>query len=166
MTSIAEPKRTAAPRPVNAAYRLYVVSAVLGLVGFITSLILLPAAVTAAEQQLQGRSTNGVDVHALALGAAITGAVIGGLIAVAFFVLTLVFAAKMRNGRNWARIVLLVFAALHLIGLLGLALGATPVLSTLLSVLVTVAGVIAAVLTFLPESNVWFRSLKAPAQTF
>ena len=165
MTSIAQPTRTAAPRQVQTAYRLYVASAVLGLIAFVVSLFLLPAAVAAAEQQLQGRTTNGVDVHSIAVGGAIAGAVIGGLVAIAYFVLTLVFAAKMRRGRNWARIVLLVFAALHVLGLVGVATGATPVLTALLSVLVTVLSVIAAVLTFLPESSAWFRSMKETAQT-
>jgi hypothetical protein len=167
MTSTTQPTRAIAPRPVNTSYWLYVVSAVLGLISFIASLIALPAAVAAAEQQLKGSSSsNGVDVHAIAQGAAIGGAVFGGLVAIAYFVLTLVFAAKMRNGRNWARIVLLVFAVLHVLGLIGLVLGTTPVLPALLSVLVTLASTVAAVLSFLPESNAWFRALKAPAQTF
>lgn len=165
MTSTTQPTTAIAPRPVNTSYWLYVASAVLGLVSFIASLIALPAAVAAAEQQLQSSSSNGVDVHAIAQGAAIGGAVFGGLVAVAYFVLTLVFAAKMRNGRNWARIVLLVFAALHVVGLIGLVIGTTPVLPALLSVLVTLASAAAAVLSFLPESNAWFQSRKAPAQT-
>jgi uncharacterized membrane protein YhaH (DUF805 family) len=166
MTSISDTTRTGAPRPVNTSYWLYVTSAVIGLVSFVISLILLPSVVSATEQRFEGQSTHGVDVHAVALGAAIGGAVLGGLIAVAFFVLTLVFAAKMRNGRNWARIVLLVFAVLHVLGLLGLAAGNTPALSAVVSLVVTIAAVAAAILSFLPESNAWFRSTKqvpAPA---
>jgi hypothetical protein len=163
MTSIADSTRTTTPRPVNTAYWLYVVGAVLGLVGFVVSLILLPSVVSAAEHQFQAQDTKGVDVHAVALGAAIGGAVFGGLIAVAFFVLTVVFAAKMRKGRNWARIVLLVFAVLHVLGLAGLATGNTSALSAVLSLLVAIASAVAAVLSFLPESNAWFRAAKPVA---
>jgi hypothetical protein len=165
MTSITEPARTTAPQPVRTAYILYVVSAVLGLVGFAISLAFLPAATAAAEQQLQGQNTQGVDVHAIAVGTAIGAAVIGGIIAIAFAVLTIVFAAKMRKGRNWARIVLLVFAALHVLGLIGLVAGATPILSAVLSLLVAITAAIAAILSFLPESSAWFRSMKAAQPT-
>jgi hypothetical protein len=162
MSSITEPASTTAPQPVRTSSLLYIVSAVLGLIGFVITLVLLPAATSAVEQQLQGQSSSsGVDVHAIAVGSAIGAAVVGGLIAIAFAVLTIVFARKMRNGRNWARIVLLVFAALHVLGLLGLIAGTTPILSALLSVLVAVAAAVAAVLSFLPESSAWFRSVKA-----
>ena len=165
MSSNPASTRAIAPRNVNTAYWLYVVSAVVGLIGFVLTLVLLPAAVTAVEQQYQGRDTGGVDVHAVAVASATGTAIVGGLFAVAFFVLTLVFAAKMRAGRNWARIVLAVFAALHVVGLLSLALGSTPVVSALLSVVVAVLAAIAAILTFLRESNAWFQEQKAARAT-
>lgn len=153
----------AAPSQVTTAYRLYVAAAIVALVGFIVSLFLVPAAIDLAVQQVQtqGTSTNGVDVRAIATGVVIGGMVFAGLIAVAFFVLTLVFARKMRQGRNWARIVLAVFAGLHVIGLFGLVAGTTPLVSALLTVVVAVLSVIAAVLTFLREPNAWFQQQKA-----
>lgn len=152
-----------APRQVSTAYRLYVASAIVALVGFVVSLFLVPAAIDAAVNQVQAQSsgTNGVDVRAVATGAAIGGLVFAGIIAVAFFVLTLVFAGKMRQGRNWARVVLAVFAGLHVLGLFALATGTTPVVSALLSVVVAVLSVAAAVLTFLREPNAWFQQQKA-----
>jgi hypothetical protein len=154
----------AAPGSVVWSYRLYLIGAILGLVGIVLSLVLLPATIDAAVQratgQLQGRSTQGLDVEAITRGSAIAGAVIGVAIAVVFSVLTIVFARKLRQGRNWARIVLVVFAALQVFGILSVfGLGA-------LQFLVVAA---AAVLSFLPASNAWFREHKAlrtaPAST-
>ena len=86
----------------------------------------------------------------IATGAVIGGLVIGTLFAVAFTVLTIVCALKVRRGRDWARIVLAVFAALQVFGVLGSSgIG-------LVHFLVVIA---ALVLSFLPASNAWFRSV-------
>ena len=150
-----------APSTVVWSYRLYLIGAILGLIGLVLSLVLLPAtidtAVQSAKNSLQGRDTQGVDVEALARGTAIGATVLSVVLSVVFTVLIIVFARKLRQGRNWARIVLLVVAVLQLFGVLGgYGLGA-------LHFLVMAA---AAVLSFLPASNAWFRSQKAPAQTF
>jgi hypothetical protein len=58
----------------------------------------------------------------------------------------------MRAGRNWARIVLTVFAGLQIFGILTLyGLGALHLLAVAAAV----------VLSFLPESNTYFRSRSA-----
>ena len=150
-----------APSTVVWSYRLYVIGAILGLIGLVLSLVLLPATIDAAVQSanrsLQGRDTQGVDVEALARGTAIGATVLSVVLSVVFSVLIIVFARKLRQGRNWARIVLLVIAVLQIFGVLGgYGLGA-------LHFLVMAA---AAVLSFLPVSNAWFHSAKAPAQTF
>jgi hypothetical protein len=149
-----------APSTVVWSYRLYLVSAILGLIGIVLTVVLLPASIDAAVQRatqsLQGRNTQGIDVEAFARGTAITGAVLGVVIAIVLSVLTIVFARKLRAGRNWARIVLLVFAVLQLFGIISLfGLGA-------LQFLVAAA---AAVLSFLPASNLWFREAKAARST-
>ncbi|WP_375390189.1 hypothetical protein [uncultured Amnibacterium sp.] len=146
---------TDAPNTVVWAYRLYLVGAALSLIGIVVSLVLLPstidAALEATRRSLQGQDTQGIDIEGIARGAAIGGAVLGAAIAVAFSVLTFVFARKLRQGRNWARIVLAVFAGLQIFGVVGLyGLGA-------LQFLIVAA---AAVLSFLPASNAWFRSRK------
>ena len=150
-----------APSTVVWSYRLYLIGAILGLIGLVLSLALLPATIDAAVQSandsLQGRNTQGVDVESLARGTAIGATVLSVVLSVVFSVLIIVFARKLRQGRNWARIVLLVVAVLQIFGVLGsYGLGA-------LHFLVMAA---AAVLSFLPASNAWFRSAKAPAQTF
>lgn len=166
---------TAAPRPVVAppssvvnAYRLYLVGAALNLVSIVLTFVLLPSLIALATEQAQsgvsGQNTQGVDVAGIATGAAIGAAVFGAVVSVAYIVLTVVFARKMLGGRNWARIVLAVFAGLHLVGLLALALpggAAAGVLAVLLTVLTAVAYVTAAVLSFLASSTLFFRAGKA-----
>jgi hypothetical protein len=158
MSSTTEPITDAAPSTVVWSYRLYLAAAILSLVGIVLTLVLLPAtidaAVATATRSLQGQDTQGLDLEGIARGSAIGGAVLGVVIAVAFSVLTIVFARKLRQGRNWARIVLAVFAGLQIFGVLSLfGVGA----------LQFVLAAVAAVLSFLPASNAWFRSRKPVA---
>jgi predicted ferric reductase len=163
MSASAAPTASAtasAPGSVVWSYRLYLIGAVLGLIGTVLSLVLLPAAIDAAVQSanrsLQGRDTQGVDVEALARGAAIGAVVLGAVLSVIFSVLIIVFARKMLQGRNWARIVLLVFAVLQVFGVLS-----TYGLGALHFLVVAVA----AVLSFLPVSNAWFREARTARTT-
>ncbi|MGT2426132.1 hypothetical protein [Amnibacterium kyonggiense] len=142
----------AAPGSVVWSYRLYIVGAVLGLIGAVVTFIALPAAISAgtdaANRALQGRSTNGVDVASATAGLAVGGAILSAVITLAFSILTIVFARKMLAGRNWARIVLAVFAALQIFGVLGsLGVGALHFVVVL----------VALILSFVPTSNAWFR---------
>jgi hypothetical protein len=152
-----------APTTVTASYWLYIVGAVLGLIGALVLILTIPAQLAIAQdsltRSLQGRDTNGVDVSSLANAAVISGVVIGTIVTVAFSVLTIVFAQKYRQGRNWARIVLAVFAALQIFGAFNIS---TYGVSSLHFVVVLVA----LILSFLPASNAWFRAMKpVPART-
>lgn len=151
---------TAAPSTVTASFWLYVVGAILGIVGAIVLVAILPSQLAAGQDRLnealQGRSTNGVDVNGIASGALIGGAVFSVVLTVVFSVLTLVVARMMRRGRNWARIVLAVIAGLQLFGVAG-TYGAGAV-----HFLVMLA---AAILSFLPASNAWFRAMRPDATT-
>lgn len=149
------PSTAPPPKTVTTAYWLYVVGAVLGLIGAIVSFIALPAvlqqAIDQANRSLQGRDTGGIDVTGLATGSVITGVVIGAVVTLAFTVLTIVFAVKFRQGRNWARIVLAVFAALQIFGVLGTyGIGAVHFLVVLAAL----------ILSFVTPSNVWFREMR------
>lgn len=140
---------TAAPRFVVIAFWLYLVTALTRVIGIIVSATQLPAAKQAAKDQLQssGATTNGVNVDSLVQGAFIAGIVVAVLFTAAF----VVFDLLMRRGANWARIVLLVVTILGITGIAGgYGLGAVGVL----------ASIAAAVLTFLPVSNAWFRAVK------
>jgi hypothetical protein len=145
----------APPRTVTTSFWLHVAGAIIGLVGAAVELVTLPAAIdaagAAARQVAEGRDTNGLDVGAIASGTVIGSVVLSVLLTIAFSVLTIVFARKLLQGRNWARIVLTVFAGLQLFGVIG-AYGVGA-----LHLLVLVAAVI---LGFLPASNAWFRAMK------
>ncbi len=149
---------TSPPTTVTASFWLHIVGAVLGVVGAIVGFVALPAAIEQGVEiaRGQGTDTGGVDLEGIVRGAAIGGAVLGGVIAVAFTVLTIVFALKMRQGRNWARIVLAVFAGLQIFGVAG-AYGVGA-----LHFLVALAALI---LSFLPVSNAWFAARKARTPT-
>ncbi|MBF4592032.1 hypothetical protein [Curtobacterium sp. VKM Ac-1395] len=140
---------TAAPRFVTIAFWLYLITALAHIVGIIISATRLPAAQQAAKDQLQqsGTSTNGVDVNGI-LGATLVASIVIGVLYIIAFI---VFDLFMRRGANWARIVLLIVTILGLTGVIGgSGVGAVGVL----------ASVVAAVLTFLPASNAWFRAVK------
>lgn len=140
---------TAAPRFVTIAFWLYLITALAHIVGSIISATRLPAAQQAAKDQLQqsGTSTNGVDVNGI-LGATLVASIVIGVLYIIAFI---VFDLFMRRGANWARIVLLIVTILGLTGVVGgFGVGAVGVL----------ASVVAAVLTFLPASNAWFRAVK------
>ena len=145
-----------APQTVTVAYWLYIVGAILGLVGAVVVGVLIPTSITTASgattQALQGQDTNGVDVGSAVVGVTIASAVFSIVLTVVFSVLLIVFARKMRAGRNWARIVLAVIAVLQLFGVLG-AYGVGA-----LHFLVVLAALI---LSFLPTSNAWFREVRA-----
>jgi hypothetical protein len=160
--STADSTVIAPPQTVRIAYWLYIVGAILGIIGAIVLAITLPASIASGQaalnRSLQGQSTKGIDVEAFATGAAIGGVAISGVITLAFSILTIVFARKMLLGRNWARIVLAVFAAAQIFGAFNVV-GTYGVSS--LHFIVVLAGLI---LSFLPASNAWFRAMKPVRQ--
>ena len=144
------PTQAVAPQPVVVSYWLYIVGAVLGLIGLIITLVTLPAAITLAQQQLVG--TPAANQSGVIVGAAIGAGIFSAVLSVAFAVVMIIFARKMLVGRNWARIVLAVLAGLQIFGVVG-AYGVGA-----LHFLVLAA---AAIFSFLPLSNAYFRSLAA-----
>ena len=120
------------PGTVDGAFWLYLVAPIVGLIlGLVNLGTNLPAASATAASAGVG---NG----------AVVAAVVIGLVIVAFIVSDVFF----RRGANWARIVLTVLGALSILGVIGL--GAIPF----------VLYAIAIVLSWLPASNAWFRSVK------
>lgn len=146
----------APPRTIIASYWLHVVGAVIGLVGAVVSFLALPATIdqAVAVARRAGTQTNGVDLTTFVTGAAVGGAALSAAITLAFSVLTIVFARRMRQGRNWARIVLIVFAALQVLGVAGsLGVGALHFLIVLAALILSVV----------PASNAWFREVNPRA---
>lgn len=135
------------PKEVNIAFGVWVLTA---LAGSVLQLLNLDPLVKVYQQQLA--SSGQVDV--LSDGDLRTAAIIG---IVAAGLLGLLFAWKMRAGRNWARILLAVPAVFGLM-LQASSVGFSDVL-TLAEVLVTATGL---VFMFVPQSNAYFRQFRRP----
>jgi hypothetical protein len=148
-------RTTPAPQAVTTSYWLYIVGGILGLIGAVIVGVLIPSSIAAATssttQALQGQSANGVDVSGTVTAVAVVLAVLSIVLSLVFAVLMLVLAPRMRRGSNRARITLIVLAALQVFGLLGsYGVGALHFLVVL----------VALILSVLPASNAWFRSMK------
>ncbi|MHC6593105.1 hypothetical protein [Arthrobacter sp. C152] len=144
-----QPQATGAngvPQLVNISFWLLIASGIIFVISVLTGLTQLddPAFRQTFEQQVQSTGAGGVtydDIKSVIAGTLVVFAIIGaGLyFLVAFFV---------RKGRNWARILGTVFAALSVLGLFGVPTFAT---------LGTVLGIAAIVLLYLPAAAPYFR---------
>lgn len=131
---------SARPGTVTAAFWLWIVEAVLSVIFGIV--VVAVAAATPAVADLSGSQRDSA-----------VGVLIG--VAVVFIVVAVVrglIAFAMRRGRNWARIVLTVLAALSIVATVLQGGGAGWLLW-----LSVVLAVVAVVLMFVPASNAWFR---------
>lgn len=134
------------PQLVNISFWLLIASGIIFVISVLTGLTQLddPAFRRTFEQQMQTSGASGVtyeDIKSVIAGTLVVFAIIGaGLyLLVAFFI---------RKGRNWARILGTVFAALSVLGLFGVPTFAT---------LGTVLGIAAIVLLYLPAAAPYFR---------
>lgn len=134
------------PQLVNISFWLLIASAVIFVVSLLTGLSQLddPMFRQTFEQQMEAGGATGVtyeDIQGVIAGTLVVFAILGaGLyLLVAFFV---------RKGKNWARILGTVFAALSIFGLFG-----PPTIGTL----GTLLGIAAIVLLYLPAAAPYFR---------
>ncbi|MBM7770475.1 protein-S-isoprenylcysteine O-methyltransferase Ste14 [Actinokineospora baliensis] len=102
------------PKSVTTSFQLWVVSAILGVIGFIVTVAigtdaLRENAATALRSQGKAATASEIDTVVTA------GLVFAGVIAALSFGLYLLFAFKMRAGRNWARMTLAVLGTIGLI---------------------------------------------------
>ena len=129
----------ARPTTVTASFYIWLVTILLGLIGAVLLLVLSGSAeVTAVTQGAPAVGTAAI--------------VIAAVISIVVAAVQLLFVFQMNAGKNWARIVLLVLAALQVVGVLT---GAGT--ASWASWLGLAATVIATVLMFLPSSNPYFR---------
>jgi hypothetical protein len=147
------------PKDIDTSFWLWIGAIVLNLVGTAFSL-LLPAdektlEATRAQFVLRGQSASDANVAAAILAGKIFVAVIVAII----IVLRLLFIFKMRQGKNWARITLTVLAALGiLLTLFGIS--GAPIVSMILSVLMSLLVAAAVVFMFRPLPNAYFNAVK------
>ena len=153
-SSASEGQVPAPPRPgtVEGAFWAFIAAPVIGLIGGL--LILgnrdeIAATLRDTNRQRGGNLTDAQIDQALTV-TMITAVVIAVIIAGLY----LLFAFKLRAGRNWARIVLTVLTALQLLSLL---VGQ----STIGSYVAVLAAVVGVVLSFTGPSNAYFAAAKA-----
>lgn len=131
------------PQLVNISFWLIIASAAIYVIAMLTGLSTLddPAMRGPIDDQLEGSGVSYEEVKGVLTGSLVVFAIIGAALylLVAFFV---------RKGKNWARILGTVFAALSIFGLFGV-----PSIGTL----GTVAGIVAIVLLYLPKAAPYFR---------
>ncbi len=153
-----------APGTVKGAFFIYLVAAVLAVIGIILALTSNVWKQAIADS---GADTSGVDVQSLVN----TAKIITVVVSVVLVALYLLFAFKMRAGRNWARIVLTVLSALSIISSFSASATVTVNGHVYKSSSTQISGwigallaAIAIVLMFMPASNAYFTASKAARQ--
>lgn len=153
----------ATPGTVKGAFIIYLIAALLAALGIVVALSssVWNDAIAAAG------NTSGVNTQTLVNTAKIITVVVG----VIFIGLYLLFAFKMRAGRNWARIVLTVLSALSILSSTRSSASVTVNNTSYTSSSSQATGwigaalaVVAIVLMFLPASNAYFAASKAARQ--
>jgi hypothetical protein len=145
---------TGIPTTVNAAFWLYIASAVLSVIGGIVTVVGAGSNRAAALRQL---ANSNADLHGQSaeqvVNAVIAFAIGWSIVTLIFWAIVFVlFAFFLRRGANWARIVLTVLTALSLLNVIpGFPFGLLQVL----------AAIVAVVLIWLRPSSAWFAAIKA-----
>lgn len=144
------------PGTIVASFWCWLVSALLWVVGG----VLILSARQSLVDSLRRSNSNGTVAHPLteaqiqqAANISVTAVIIVAVIIAALYAL---FAAKLRAGRNWARVVLTIIAVLALIYLVTRGFTSTSLISYVGAIL----SVVAAVLSYLPASNAYIAAVK------
>jgi hypothetical protein len=149
-----QPGPTTVPQLVNISFWMIIAA---GILSAISSLILATTGSDAfINSMIQQAARQGSEFPAGSLegmrGGIVVAAVIGAIVSLGLYALV---AFPVRKGKNWARILGTVFAAISVLGLAGLfQFGATY---GILQLLVILLGVAAIVLLYLPASAPYFR---------
>ncbi|SDO76765.1 hypothetical protein SAMN04515671_1947 [Nakamurella panacisegetis] len=159
-TSYGPGPRPAPPGTVTGAFAIYLLVALLAAVGIVLGL----TSNVWDEAVAANAGNSGVDAQALVNTAKTITVVVGA----ALLALYLLFAFKMRAGRNWARIVLTVLSALSILSAFSASASVTVnghvyrSSSTQISGWIGVAlAVVAIVLMYMSASNAYFTASRA-----
>lgn len=149
-----QPGPTTVPQLVNISFWMIIAA---GILSAISSLILATTGSDAfINSMIQQAAQQGTEFPEGSLegmrGGIVVAAIIGAIVSLGLYALV---AFPVRKGKNWARILGTVFAAISVLGLAGLfQFGATY---GILQLLVILLGVAAIVLLYLPASAPYFR---------
>ncbi len=145
------PTGTAAPPPVLNAVRLMLARAAIGVV----SLIVLLATKSTLKSEIlkNNHSADPARLNSLLNGAIAVGVVIG----LVFLVLYVLLAFQVRKGKNWARIVTFVLAALGVLSVLGSIAQPAPTPSRVISVIAGIIDLVIIVFLAQRPSREFFR---------
>jgi ABC-type transport system involved in cytochrome bd biosynthesis fused ATPase/permease subunit len=146
---------TAPPTEIVGAFWAYLVAAITWLVG---GLLVIGQKQQIIDSLRDANNQGGTLTDAQIETAANVGVIIVIVVAVVISALYALFAFKLKAGRNWARIVLAILAALALISLL-LGTG-----GNIISYIGQFAAIVAAVLSFMPSSSAYIAQVKASRQ--
>jgi hypothetical protein len=141
----------APPREVTVSFWCYIAGAVIVLIG---GLFYLGSKQTVLDTLRNNNTSTLTDTQLQAAANLAVGLVV--VFAIIIAGLYVLFAFKLKAGRNWARIVLTIIAALNLLSLLS---GGTA-----LSYIGTLAAVVGCVLSYLPNSSAYFAAVKRSRQ--
>ncbi|WP_156758031.1 hypothetical protein [Actinokineospora pegani] len=149
----------ARPKQVDTSFMLWLVNAGINILSFIVTLTI---GADILRDQVRDQVTVGGGLSESEIDSAVTAALtVSGVIAVGFFALYVLFAFKMRAGRNWARITLTVLGVLGVLsGLYSLASGDGGVVGILLSVVQVVLIGTALFLMWQKPSTEYFEASK------
>ncbi|WP_424190088.1 hypothetical protein ACOBQX_14705 [Actinokineospora sp. G85] len=147
------------PKQVDTSFMLWLVNAAINILGFIVTLTIGSDVLRDQVREQAGVSGGLSDSE---IDTAVTAALtVSGIIAVAFFALYVLFAFKMRAGRNWARITLTVLGVLGVLsGLYSLASGDGGVVGIILNVVQVVLIGTALFLMWQKPSTEYFEASK------
>lgn len=159
--------RPVPPGSVKGAFLVYLLVALIAIVG-----VILLTTSDVWEQALQ-ESAASADAQGINVNTLVNGVKLASIVVAVIFVgLYLLFAMKMRAGRNWARIVLTVLSALSIVSAARPAASSMSVngrtyaasTSQLSGWIGAALAVVAIVLMFLPASSAYFAASKAARQ--
>ncbi|MEW1823189.1 hypothetical protein AB0323_20710 [Arthrobacter sp. NPDC080031] len=144
------------PQLVNISFWLMLAAGLLTLIGipFTIATLNSPAGKSMMDQALAGQGANasGIDTTSF-INILVTGLVIFSVIFAGLYALV---AFNVRKGKNWARILGTVFAAISLLGLTQIGMGTITIL----------LGIAAIVLLYLPASAPYFRKAQPFANPY
>jgi predicted membrane channel-forming protein YqfA (hemolysin III family) len=137
------------PGTITASFWLYLIGAVVGIIGGILVFSDKQRIIDAVHKS--NPNLTDAQLH----DTANVATVIALAFAIIAFLLYLLFAAKLRSGRNWARIVLTILVILNVLSLV------TNKGTMGVEYVGTVLSVIATILAYLPASNAYIKATKA-----